>query len=342
MTKEQKIIELIKDVVDKEYKNDVDLVVVYGSYVTKKMNSLSDLDMFFVPRTDDAYKMMKTFIYEDIGYDLWPIQWERLEGFSNFMEPFVSILADSEIIYFRDEEAKQRFDDLKENMIQQMSKEDNGHLMWRIGFEFTKLESILYKLNKSNELADARNCALTALESMLLIIAYLNQTYIKKGPERLEDEFQSYDYYPEGFKESFTNVLNVENIEVLKHNLNDFYNQIQREYKRRMNSEVNYSDTLIGTYEELKSTYNKVYAGLDEENWIKVAYALKSIDTETSYFFGSENEFPLLLNSINKKDQITSKVREHEDLWLKKLIQYGVEVNQIETLDELKLLLSKD
>ena len=47
--------------IEREYKDDVSLLLIYGSYENGTANGLSDVDFYFVPKTERAYKLSKTF-----------------------------------------------------------------------------------------------------------------------------------------------------------------------------------------------------------------------------------------------------------------------------------------
>jgi hypothetical protein len=84
--------ELLIEKISKDYKDDIALVVIMGSYIYGETHSRSDLDMFFVPNTERGYNLGFTFIIDGIGFDYWPISWERLEHIANFDERITSII----------------------------------------------------------------------------------------------------------------------------------------------------------------------------------------------------------------------------------------------------------
>ena len=68
----QKIIEALINKIERKYKNDIAVVVCYGSYITDTAYEKSDLDFFFIPKSKKGYEMNTQFIIDDIGYDFWP------------------------------------------------------------------------------------------------------------------------------------------------------------------------------------------------------------------------------------------------------------------------------
>ena len=55
--------------IEDNYKDDVSLLLSYGSYVNGTANSLSDVDFYFIPKTERAYELCTTFIVESVGFE---------------------------------------------------------------------------------------------------------------------------------------------------------------------------------------------------------------------------------------------------------------------------------
>lgn len=51
-------------------RDDVDLLLLYGSYLTGDAGPRSDVDLCFVPATERGWQVAETFIYQRVGYDL--------------------------------------------------------------------------------------------------------------------------------------------------------------------------------------------------------------------------------------------------------------------------------
>ena len=92
-----------------EYGKDVCLLVVYGSLVNGTEDCLSDVDFYFIPRHDRANELGRIFIVEGIGYDLFPMRWERLEGLATLDESLTPLLGDVKIVYASSGEDRKRF-----------------------------------------------------------------------------------------------------------------------------------------------------------------------------------------------------------------------------------------
>ena len=90
----------IVEKIEREYSQDIALLICYGSFVTGDYGATSDIDFFFVPRTKRGYELGNQFILNTIGYDLWPVSWDRLKNISNALPIFRPALQhDGEVIW---------------------------------------------------------------------------------------------------------------------------------------------------------------------------------------------------------------------------------------------------
>ena len=94
-----KIVEWVVNKIKSDYKDDISLLVIYGSYIKGTANYLSDVDFYFIPKTERAYELCKTFIIEGIGFDWFPMTWERVEGLAEFNESLTPLLGNVKIGY---------------------------------------------------------------------------------------------------------------------------------------------------------------------------------------------------------------------------------------------------
>lgn len=336
------IVDAIVKVVESQYKEDIDLVIVYGSYVTGVANPFSDIDFCFVPNTETAYDLMHTFIMHDIGYDLWPMHWARLEGFSDFKESMVSILLDCQVVFARNQTCIDRFRKLQEHARMQMNKDDNGHLLWRIGFLFNDMKGKLYDLKTSKLIGQKRLHALSFLEDCLTVIAYLNKTYVRKGPERIHLEKENFTYMPEGYLDILNKVSHHKWEDTYCDFLVEVFNRLQDKYvDEKTSNKGDLKEELVGFYEEFKSAYNKVIHALESGNQLKLAYAAKQIDGETDNLFGQEQDFPRLLDTIEDPATTLEMTIKHEKILLNHLETHEVAIQYVSSREELEALLSK-
>jgi hypothetical protein len=150
--------------------------------VTGEYGGMSDIDFFFVPKSNRGYELGHQFILNDIGYDLWPVSWERLNKISNLEDQPASILMDGEVLFASSEDDLRKLEGLKDNFTQNLN---NKVVVQKMSAKYIeKAKSIDFGLQKrdSNMLfIDAINIVET-----LLVDRHLNGTYIKRGLKDLK------------------------------------------------------------------------------------------------------------------------------------------------------------
>ena len=95
-----------------EYKDDVLLLIGHNTYKLEKDADLATFSFFF-PASEKGYELAKTFIIDGVGYDLFPMSWERIERIVELDEDNATCVGDAKILYFRKEEDKKRFLELQ-------------------------------------------------------------------------------------------------------------------------------------------------------------------------------------------------------------------------------------
>ena len=96
-----------------EYADDIALVV---AHTTLNMDPDQPLMSYFVPITDRGRRFARTFILDGRGYDIWGIEWERLERFAALEEYNITVLADARLLYARTPEDAARFAALQQQL----------------------------------------------------------------------------------------------------------------------------------------------------------------------------------------------------------------------------------
>jgi len=104
-----KIIDWIRRTVETQYPQDVSLVVLYGSHVNGTDHHLSDVDCYFIPANERAYEFAQGFILEGVGYDVFPISWERAGGIADLQETLTPLIGEAQILYARSDEDLRHF-----------------------------------------------------------------------------------------------------------------------------------------------------------------------------------------------------------------------------------------
>jgi predicted nucleotidyltransferase len=322
------------------YAEDISLLICYGSYVTGEHGRMSDIDFFFVPKTKRGYELGHQFILNEIGYDLWPVSWERLTRIANLEEPIASILMDGEVLYAASEDDLQRLDDLKKNLQQNLSNETFARKMSTHYLD--KAKAIYWDMQHHEDdriFLDAVNLA----ETLLFAIALVNGVYTRKGIKRIEDELGRFSVKPVAFLETYRKLIRTNNKAEVQRLTNELIVETEKLWKSRFEADTKRVDAseLEGFYEEFKSTYNKLLLACDEKNYENAYYAGFMIDRETRSFLSQYTRpgiFPGMMHEVMKNDFEGMRARciEHEQQLIKLLNENHIRINMYRDINEFR------
>lgn len=107
-------------------RDDVDLLLLYGSYLTGDAGPRSDIDLCFVPATERGWQVAETFIYQRVGYDLFGMDRSRVERITQLTESLTPLVADSRI-YARTPEEQERLLDLRARLVDRLGHPAVSH-----------------------------------------------------------------------------------------------------------------------------------------------------------------------------------------------------------------------
>ena len=318
-SRNDKIIEWVVNKIKSDYKDDISLLVIYGSQINRTATHLSDLDFYFIPKTERAYELCKTFIIEGIGYDLFPMSWERVEGLAEFDECLTPLLANVKIGYSNSEEDVIRFNELQEKLNKNMM---NSRFMLEKATNNLEKTMISYtKMLMRDDICVIRTLAGQILMSLSDSVAYANQTYFSKGLKTQFEDLYSMKKLPTNYLLLYKSIIKSNSSKEIK----QYCYEIIKETESFLNFEkkhnisekgVNYQE-LVAIYEELVSTWNKIIICCDSGNyqlayisgvnlqstldWATLEYGLNTYDLMSSYDMGNLQYFKSRAIEVQKE-----------------------------------------
>lgn len=184
-----------------EYADDIALVV---AHTTLNMDPDQPLMSYFVPITDRGRRFARTFILGGRGYDIWGIEWERLEQFAALEEYNITVLADAQLLYARTPEDAARFEALKQQLKANLTDPEMARKQSLIAYATAKG---LYTQLLFAKGSDIRVFAGYTLDYLARAIAFANHTYFRHSQTYQLEELKNMDAVPEGFAEHYLEVL---------------------------------------------------------------------------------------------------------------------------------------
>jgi len=334
------IVEWVINRIKKEYKDDVSLLLTYGSYENGTANPLSDVDFYFIPKTENAYKLCKTFIVEGIGFDLFPMSWERVEGLAELNECLTPCLANVKVLYCNSEEDKMRFRELQNRL-----KGNLNNKIFMLDKSSKQMEMVMtfyQKMLFEEDICEIRTLAGKIAMSLSDTVAYANQTYFAGGLKKQIEDLRSMESTPKDFTLLYESIIKGSSeLEIKEYchkmirNTRNFLNSKTKKLKVEK-KKANYEE-LAEIYEEAISTWNKIKVCCDKGDAI-LAYISGTCLQDTLNMVVSKN-------GLNKLDLMSAFNAEHLALFnerameikkefVKIIEENGVYIESYNTLEE--------
>lgn len=326
--------------IETEFKGEISLLLGrkgVGKVPTDEENMAFD---FFIPACDHGYSLARTFIIDDIGYDLFPMSWKRIEGLASLNEGISFCLADSEILYARNDADRERFELLRKTLFNNLKNKDFKYMksLEKINSAMDIYKTMMFE----KSLGNVRKAAGAITQYLCEALAIINSTYIKRDygySERLE-QMRTLPKLPANFLKNYEEILRAKDIDTVSnvtHNLmeetREFFKQFASE-KRLKN--YNY-DELAGWYEECRYTFRRI------------AYACKNNKFVECFSLGCyvQIEFDILTEEagLDKMDLLgyydaddlsafEKRANEIEEYILTEIREHGVVLRKYDNLEE--------
>lgn len=273
-----KIIAWIINKVKTEFADDISLVLVYGSYINGTANSKSDVDCYYIPKTDRGYQLAVDFIIDGVGYDIFPMSWERVSEIAELRESLTPLVGDAQIIYYNDTSDLQRFKDLqirlKSNLLDEKYVREIAVKRCEAANEMCAFMSV------SHDASEIRKIAGNMIMTLADAVAVYNHDYYHFGlKKQFEDLQNNFPNIPRTIVNGYKNVVEAINIkDVVAHtkkmfkDVCDYLNItcVTQEISEKKGFTEDKLDVswLSGLYEEISSTFNKIYVCCENGNYI--------------------------------------------------------------------------
>lgn len=279
---EQFVTEWVLNTVKEKYADDIALVV---SHNTLRINDEQQTMSYFVPITDRGRSFAQTFILEGEGFDIWGIEWERLEQFAELNEYNITCLADGEVLYARTPQDRERFEKLKERQAKKLADPvlQRAHALEA----FAQAKQIYFETLFAKG-SDAKMGASYVIDYLAQAICFSNGGFFKKAQTEQLDELARLGEIPERFSELYNAIISQKDEKKQKEQCFKLI-RIVESYLSRPESNVpqeyNFQD-LADWYGELSYT------------WLRIRHYSAEGNITKTYMWGSMLQ--LELNSVCK------------------------------------------
>lgn len=274
--------ELIKWAVDKikkDYTEDVALLIGQKGACkipTDQQNIAFD---FFVPNTKKGYNLSQTFIIEDMGYDLFPMSWERLEGIANLNEKITFAFAKGVVLYARTKEDEERFLKFQEKL---KSNLENKEFAYRKSLEQIDTTMNIFKtMFFDNDISHVRKSAGGIMQYLSMAIATFNGTFLSGsyGSSQFVKEVSQMSLKPELFGEICEDIVIEKDIDKIKNSVYRLIDTTRRFFMK--NRQTQFQNERNYNYEDLAEWYYEA-----RYSFRRVKYYCNAKDYMSAYELG--------------------------------------------------------
>ncbi len=299
---ENRYIKSVIDYTKKYYENDIDCIVAYGSFVRGEMHEHSDIDLFYIPATDRGYVANFQVIINEIGYDFFPISWERLTAIADYRDPLTSLLLEGVVVYHRNDEVFNHFEKRRMECV-----------------HFDKFNDLIPGLIKEMKYLyfDYPATLPDILTKAAMAVAYYNHQPLRRGMMDFENELKDFE----------KPILFIENIKLAIESPSKlFIHKLIIDVENFTCNKNNSVTTLYpGFYEELKSIYQK---GHETTSVYKQFFLRHIIEKETENYFKNSISFP------KQTGHFSDWLDNHEELVKTTLVNENIHIHEYQSLDD--------
>lgn len=337
----QILCDLLIEKVERDYAGDVSLIHIYGSYTYGDTHSRSDLDVYFVPKTERGYQLACTFILQGIGMDFWPLSWERLERIANYEEKTASMITDGRTIYYHSEEDQIRFEDL----VAKVKNKDTNRSVLDATANLREAYEIWFHMKHADSIAKVRAHAIDVLYVLSSVLGEINGMPIKRGRKFLKNEILAMPRVPENFAELYDTAFFSEDIA----DIQQAYGQLIANTEKILieakdESGEGFQQAFRGWYEELIQFYNKIYHACETEDPYTALFAAVEYTHELQEQLkrvGIEPTLPDMVAAYDPKNLtvLEDVARQHQEAMEALLNEHGVEIRRFDSFEEVREML---
>ena len=325
--------------IQEKFKDDVALLVAIKGHSLED-DCHGECFSYFVPANENGNKLAKTFIIDGVGHDLYPRSWKRIENMADFNDDYTFGLSDAIILYYRNEEDKNRFIEMQERLKVNLQ---NKEYMLKKALEKLDAAMEIYRTMVFEETHyKVRMAAGFIARYLSIAVACINGTYFRQRLDLETVELAKMKEVPENFIAYFEAIVKAESTEELKKLSYDIISTARKfiaEHKQpkvKKSETPNYED-LAGWYEELSLTWRRIYYHCDTQNYNRAFPDAINLQNELNIIkeeFGLK-EMDLLgkFNSVNL-NALKQRAQEIEQYIISEIENHGVTLNKYDTLEQ--------
>lgn len=345
--KPMKAVELLIEKIKKDYSKDVSLVLIMGSAIYNDTHSRSDIDMFYVPKTERGNNLSFTCIIDEIGYDFWAVSWERLTRIANHEERIASVITDGKILYSASEEDMKHFQDLKAKAL---DVSDKPHFISMAEDIINKACVHVVDIQASDCMRDVRYHSIHVIYAIGQVLALINGIPVKRGRGKLKGELLAMPIKPAQFEARYDTLFFSQDIHAIKAAVLRLFADVKglvNEEKTKYTPVCSFQENWSELYEELINAYNKIGHACEIKDPVTALFAaaelVNEIESESEFTGVDVAALPDMIGVYNPEDlsQFQEVAKEHKAALETLLSKNGIPIRRFTDFEELEAYLER-
>jgi hypothetical protein len=250
--------------IEADFQDDVCLLLEHRTLKLDKDMEAKTFS-FYIPATNRANGLARTFIIDGIGYDLFPMSWERIERMADVKEYNTTCLADAEILWAKSDEDRQRFVSLQARL--QANLQNPQYMLERARKWFDTVKEIYQDTLFEERLYKVRENAGYICDLLSIAVAFTNGRYFAHGQTSQLNELASMKKVPADFAKLYESIIRELSPDIQKRLCHELIINTKafldaQDLHPASSASPDFSE-LAAWYQELSYTWRRVYNWCD-------------------------------------------------------------------------------
>ncbi|MDW7656199.1 MAG: DUF6088 family protein [Bacillota bacterium] len=257
--------------VETDFRDDVCLLLEHRTLKLEKDMETKTFS-FYIPATNRANGLARTFIIDGIGHDLFPMSWERIERMADVKDYNTTCLADAEILWAKSDEDRQRFVSLQARL--QANLQNPQYMLERAKKWFNTVTEIYQDTLFEERLYKVRENAGYICDLLSIAVAFVNGRYFTHGQTNQLRELSNMRKIPVDFAKLYEAIIRESSPDVQKRLCYEMITNtrvlLDAQEKPFIKSDNPDFSELAAWYQELIYTWRRVYHWCDTNDPVNV------------------------------------------------------------------------
>ena len=324
--------------IETEYRNDVCLLLEHNTLKLERDMSTAAFD-YYIPATNRANGLARTFIVDDIGYDLFPIPWERIERMADVKDYNTTCLANAKILWAKSEEDRQRFTSLQARL--QANLQNPQHMLERAKKWYETVKEIHQDNLFEEKLHKVRENAGHICDLLAIAVAFVNGRYFPHGQTSQLQELSGMKKQPANFTNLYREIITESSPEKQKRLCHEIIcttkNFLDQQQPPTATPSTPDFTELAAWYHELSYTWRRVYHWCDEKDPINAYIWCCMLQNEADEWgakFGITDTDILSSFDAANLENFRKRAMDVEQNFVRAIAENGVKLDKYATIED--------